>query len=47
MKQDDLRSHPRTIGWFGITSVAMGGINQSLFLMGALFVGQGSIPGQG
>jgi two-component sensor histidine kinase/amino acid transporter len=25
----------------------MGGINQSLFLIGALFVGQGSIPGQG
>jgi len=25
----------------------MGGINQSLFLIGALFVGQGDIPGQG
>ena len=25
----------------------MGGSNQSLFLIGALFVGQGSIPGQG
>ncbi len=25
----------------------MGGINQSLFLLGALFVGQGAIPGQG
>ncbi len=41
------RPHPRTIGWFGITSVAMGGINQSLFLMAALFFGQGAIPGQG
>ena len=40
-------SHPRTVGWFGTTSVAMGGINQSLFLIGALFVGQGAIPGQG
>jgi hypothetical protein len=40
-------SHPRTVGWFGTTSVAMGGINQSLFLIGALFVGQGVIPGQG
>ncbi|PZR77169.1 MAG: hybrid sensor histidine kinase/response regulator, partial [Chthoniobacterales bacterium] len=40
-------SHPRTVGWFGTTSVAMGGINQSLFLLGALFVGQGTIPGQG
>jgi hypothetical protein len=39
--------HPRTVGWFGTTAVAMGGINQSLFLPGALFVGQGSIPGQG
>jgi len=39
--------HPRTIGWFGTTAVAMGGINQSLFLIGALFVGQGDIPGQG
>jgi hypothetical protein len=41
------RDHPRTIGWFGTTAVAMGGINQSLFLLGALFVGQGSILGQG
>src|SRR3984893_8381298 len=39
--------HPRTMGWFGTTAVAMGGINQSLFLLGALFVGQGSILGQG
>jgi two-component system, sensor histidine kinase len=39
--------HPRTVGWFGTTAVAMGGINQSLFLLGALFVGQGAILGQG
>jgi two-component sensor histidine kinase/amino acid transporter len=39
--------HPRTVGWFGTTAVAMGGINQSLFLLSALFVGQGNIPGQG
>ncbi|MDI1360858.1 amino acid permease [Methylotenera sp.] len=39
--------HPRTVGWFGTTSVAMGGINQSLFLLGALLIGQGDIPGQG
>jgi two-component sensor histidine kinase/amino acid transporter len=39
--------HPRTVGWFGTTAVAMGGINQSLFLLGALFAGQGAIPGQG
>ena len=42
-----LRTHPRTVGWFGTTSVAMGGINQSLFLIGALFIGQDAIPGQG
>ena len=41
------RPHPRTVGWFGTTAVAMGGINQSLFLLSALFVGQGKIPGQG
>jgi len=40
-------AHPRTVGWFGTTAVAMGGINQSLFLLGALFVGQGAILGQG
>src|SRR5450631_832015 len=40
-------AHPRTVGWFGTTAVAMGGINQSLFLLGALFVGQGTIRGQG
>ncbi|MDB6134493.1 MAG: hypothetical protein JWM59_2736 [Verrucomicrobiales bacterium] len=39
--------HPRTVGWFGTTAVAMGGINQSLFLIGALFIGQGTITGQG
>src|SRR5438067_8285717 len=46
---DDLRAaaHPRTVGWFGTVCVAMGGINQSLFLIGALFVGQGDISGQG
>ncbi len=41
------RHHPRTLGWFGTTAVAMGGINQSLFLLSALFIGQGAIPGQG
>ncbi len=46
MKTDPL-SHPRTVGWFGTTAVAMGGINQSLFLLSALFIGQGAIPGQG
>jgi two-component system, sensor histidine kinase len=39
-------SHPRTIGWFGTTAMAMGGSNQSLFLLAALFAGQGDILGQ-
>jgi diguanylate cyclase (GGDEF)-like protein len=36
------RTHPRTIGWLGTTALAMGGSNQSLFLIGALILGQGS-----
>jgi len=44
---DAVPAHPRTIGWIGTTALAMGGSNQSLFLLAALFVGQGSIPGQG
>jgi diguanylate cyclase (GGDEF)-like protein len=39
--------HPRTLGWVATTALAMGGSNQSLFLMTALFAGQGDIPGQG
>src|SRR5437588_6287441 len=34
--------HPRTIGWLGTTALAMGGSNQSLFLIGALILSQGS-----
>ena len=41
------RSHPRTLGWYSSAALAMGGSNQSLFLIAALFVGQGAIPGQG
>ena len=39
--------HPRTLGWVGTTALAMGGSNQSLFLIAALFAGQGDILGQG
>src|SRR5258706_14519370 len=39
--------HPRVLGWIGTTALAMGGSNQMIFLITALFVGQGSIPGQG
>ena len=41
------RPHPRRLGWVGTTALAIGGSNQSLFLIAALFVGQGHIPGQG
>jgi len=39
--------HPRTLGWLSTSALAMGGSNQSLFLIAALFAGQGDIPGQG
>jgi hypothetical protein len=39
--------HPRVLGWFGTTALAMGGSNQMIFLITALFVGQGVILGQG
>ena len=35
--------HPRVIGWVGTTAMAMGGSNQSLFLIGALILSQGSV----
>ena len=34
--------HPRVLGWIGVTALAMGGSNQSLFLLGALLAAQGS-----
>jgi signal transduction histidine kinase/amino acid transporter len=39
--------HPRTLGWIGTTALAMGGSNQSLFILAALFAGQDKILGQG
>ncbi|WP_199541423.1 ATP-binding protein [Paraburkholderia kururiensis] len=41
------KPYRRCIGWIGTTALAMGGSNQSLFLIAALFAGQGDIPGQG
>ena len=35
-------AHPRSIGWVGTTALALGGSNQSLFLLAALIGGQGS-----
>jgi PAS domain S-box-containing protein len=34
--------HPRTIGWLGTTALAMGGSNQSLFIIGAVLASQGT-----
>ena len=34
--------HPRVLGWWGTTALAMGGSNQSLFLLTALIATQGS-----
>ena len=39
--------HPRVLGWIGTAALAMGGSNQMIFLITALFVGQGVIIGQG
>src|ERR1700684_1742561 len=40
------RSHPRTIGWAGTVALAMGGSNQSLFVLGSLILtpGTGAVP---
>jgi diguanylate cyclase (GGDEF)-like protein len=38
---EELR-HPRAIGWLGTTALGMGGSNQSLFLISALLLSQGS-----
>ena len=39
---DEVREHPRTIGWLGTSAMAMGGSNQMVFLVGALIAAQGS-----
>ena len=41
-QQSDVRAHPRVLGWFGTTALALGGSNQSLFLLTALVATQGS-----
>ncbi|MEI6714510.1 MAG: amino acid permease [Verrucomicrobiota bacterium] len=41
------KPHSRTLGWYGTASLAMGGSNQSVFILGALLAGQEKIPGQG
>ena len=37
------RPHPRTITWVGASSLALGGSNQSIFLIGALLLAQGTM----
>ena len=37
-----VREHPRRLGWIQTTALAMGGSNQSLFLMSGLVLAQGS-----
>jgi len=39
---DGALAHPRTIGWIGTTALAMGGSNQSLFLISALVLVHGT-----
>jgi diguanylate cyclase (GGDEF)-like protein len=39
--------HPRVLGWVSTTALALGGSNQSLFMIGVLLVGEGAISGQG
>ena len=38
----EAREHPRTIGWLGTSALALGGANQSLFVIGAILLAQGT-----
>ncbi len=40
---DAPRPHPRTITWVGASALALGGSNQSIFLIGALLLAQGTM----
>lgn len=40
---DPGRPHPRTITWVGASALALGGSNQSIFLIGALLLAQGTM----
>ncbi|MCU1596100.1 MAG: hypothetical protein JWO12_3492 [Frankiales bacterium] len=42
LDQPGAAEHPRVLGWFGTSALAMGGSNQSLFLLTALVATQGS-----
>lgn len=43
----DFPKRNRTLGWLGLTALALGGSNRSLLLLGFLLAGQGAIPGLG
>ena len=36
------RSHPRSVGWLGVSALAMGGSNLGLIVVGEVFAAQGS-----
>lgn len=40
-------AHPRKLGYFGTSSLALGGANQSIFILSLMFIGQGDVIGQG
>ncbi len=41
------RAHPRVLGWVSTAALALGGSNQSIFIVGVLIVGQGALAGHG
>ena len=42
MSSEIVQPHPRRISWIGASSLALGGSNQSIFLIGALIASQGT-----
>lgn len=40
-------AHPRKLGYLGTSSLALGGANQSIFILSLLFIGQSDVVGQG
>ena len=40
---DPTRPHPRVVSWVGASALALGGSNQSIFLIGALLIAQGTM----
>ncbi len=43
LEPDPSRPHPRSISWVGASALALGGSNQSIFLIGALLLAQGTM----